>query len=94
MIEKKQNYPAYTAPDEGIKSQKVSMYLTYEQILEIASLIYYLNKVLARVPKWLGGIRLTEYLRALHKGIHDSCVNCCLSLEEKDRMEKKGGVHE
>jgi hypothetical protein len=90
MVEKPVNYPAYTAQSEGIKAQKVTMFMTYEQALEIASLIYYINKVLAWLPKWLGGIRLDEYARALHKSIHDSCVNCCLSLEEKDRMEKDG----
>lgn len=91
MIEKNTNYPAYTPQNETILSQKVTVFMSYEQLIEIASIFFYLNRVLARIPKWLGGIRLNEYTRALHKSIHDSCVNCCLSLEEKERFEREGG---
>jgi hypothetical protein len=31
---------------------------------------------------------LTESVRALHKAIHDSAINCALSLEERERNER------
>lgn len=91
MIEKAGKYPAYVNENEKLKSHKALVSLDYEQILEIACVFYYVNVVLAKIPRWLGGIRLTERARALHKSIHDAAVNCCMSLEEADRYEREGG---
>lgn len=91
MIEKTRNYPSYENTDEKIMARKVSLYFTYEQLLAIANIFFYVNKVSARLPRWLGGLRFDEKIRALHKSIHDSCINCCMSLEEMDRFEKEGG---
>jgi hypothetical protein len=91
LIEKYRSYPAYEEKNEDKLAQKVTMFLTYEQVLEIANVIYYVNLALARVPRWLGGIRLSADKRALHKSLHDSAVNCLLSLDEKARYEKEGG---
>ena len=91
MIEKYRSYPAYEEKNEDKLQQRVTMFFTYEQVLEIANIIYYINLALARVPRWLGGIRLSADKRALHKSLHDSAINCLLSLDEKARYEKEGG---
>lgn len=91
MIEKGHNYPAYSVPSEALNSHKAMVSLSYEQMLEIANVMYYVDKVSASLPGLFGGIRLDERLRGLHKAIHNSAINCCLSLEEADRVEKEGG---
>ena len=91
MIEKGVDYPVYGSEGEEstLLARKALVSYTYEQLLELANVMYYVNKKLA--GKWFGGIRLDEKKRALHKGIHDAAVNCCLSLEEMDRFEATGG---
>lgn len=89
MIEKKVNYPAYQARNEKVLAMKATVYFDAEQILEIANIFYYVNLVLAKLPRFLGGIKLPEKQRALHKSIHDAAVNCVLSLEEHERCEKE-----
>jgi len=88
MIEKRRNYPAYEQPDKKLSSKKALVSLTYDEILEIANVFYYINAV--RVPKIFGGIGFSEDLRALHLKIHNSVVNAALSLEEFSRIEKDG----
>lgn len=98
MIEKSGSYPVYFKPEErrGIESHKALVALTYEQILEIANVMFYFDNILARRPKLFGGVKVDDKAHALHKVIHNSCVNCCLSLEEADRVAKEGtgGQHE
>jgi hypothetical protein len=94
MIEKAVKYPAYAPQEVKMLSHKVSICLTYEQIIEIASVFYYVNLVLARLPRWLGGLKLDESKRVLHKAIHNAAVNCCLSLEEKYHFEQEGGKND
>lgn len=93
MIEKNGTYPVYFCPDErkGVRSHKALVSLTYAQILEIANVIFYFDKVIASRPKLFGGLRIDEETAVLHKSIHNAAVNCCLSLEEVDRCEKEGG---
>jgi len=90
LIEKKRKYPAYEQPDPKLFQKKALVSLTYEQILEIANVFYYINTSLAKLPKFFGVPKLDEAHRALHKAIHDCAVNCCLSLEEAARIEKVG----
>jgi hypothetical protein len=92
MIEKAVAYPVYQAQNKNLIEQKVMLSLTYAQILEIACVFFYVNSVLAKLPKWLGGIKLDEEKRALHKAIHNAAVNCALSLEENDRLKQSGGL--
>lgn len=94
MVEKHGKYPVYMVPEERkcVASHKAMLCLTYEQILEIANVMYYVDKVSASLPGLFGGIRLDEKARSLHKSLHDAAVNCCLSLEEADRVEKEGGT--
>jgi len=94
VIERKINYPAYLQKDLNILQQKVAMYLSYEQILEMANIFYYINKVAMSLPRFLGGIRPLESVRILHKSIHDAAINCCMSLEDKSRYEKAGSTNE
>ena len=89
MIEKKVNYPACQARNEKVLAMKATVYFDAEQILEIANVFYYVNLVQAKLPGFLGGIKLSEAKRALHKSIHDAAVNCVLSLEEYERCEKE-----
>jgi hypothetical protein len=91
MLEKSAKYPAYECTDESVMTRKATVVLSYEQILEVASIFYYVNKALASLPRWLGGIKLSDRARALHKSIHDAAINCALSLEEMHRFEKEGG---
>lgn len=90
MIETGRNYPAYTptAPDKA--EQRVTTSFTYGQLVEIANIFYFINKVLA--SKILGGIRLDALQRAMHKSIHDSAVNCAISLEEKFKLQEGPNV--
>lgn len=90
MDETGKKYPAYRVRDERVNSRKCLMSLNYEQILEIASVFYYVNK-LADNRFFNRGLRLDEHARSLHKSIHDAAINCCLSLEEADRCEREGG---
>lgn len=92
MIQSRGSYPVYQAEDEKLKAQTVIMTLDYEQIMEIANIFYHVNKWLARIPRILGGVRLTQPIRALHASIHESCIRCCISLEEARRLEEKEGL--
>jgi hypothetical protein len=89
MIEKAGSYPVYFPPEHVALSQKVLMSLTYEQTLEIANVFYFVNK---QANKLFSGLKLDERQRVLHKAIHNSAINCCLSLEEAARAEKEGGI--
>jgi len=93
MIEKNGIYPVYFCPDEraAVQSHKALISFSYAQILEIANVIFYFDKVIISRPKLFGGLRIDENTAALHKAIHNAAVNCCLSLEEADRAEKEGG---
>jgi len=91
MIEQSVRYPAYKSPDEKLNSHKALVSLTYAQILEIANVMYYVDRVSASLPGLFGGIRLDATARSLHKSVHDAAVNCCLSLEEAHRFETEGG---
>jgi len=86
MIERSGKYPVYAASNPKITDQRVTTTFTYEQLIEIANIFYFVNKVLA--GKLFGGIRLTENVRSIHKAIHDSAINCALSLEERERNER------
>jgi hypothetical protein len=94
MIEKAgETYPVYVCPKEreGVQSHKALLALSYEQILEVANVMFYFDNVMGHRSRFLGGVRLDEKVRALHTSIHNAAVNCCLSLEEADRCEKEGG---
>lgn len=88
MIEKAVRYPAYEPSDPSVLPRKAMLSLSYEQILEVANVFFFVNKHLA--GKIFGGIRLSEKQRVLHKAVHDAAVNCCISLEEYNRIEKEG----
>jgi len=92
MLESPQNKLPYSQKKEEILGRKAMLALDYEQILEIANIVYYVNKTLAKVPKWLGGVRLSAESRALHKTIHDACINCCISLEAQYDCEQRGDL--
>lgn len=87
MIEKGGKYPAYEG-NKNLNDQKVMLSMSYESLLELANVLYYVNKVCASIPRIFGGIKLSHRSRALHKLAHDSIVNCALSLEEKFRFEQ------
>jgi len=89
MIEKGGKYPVYEG-NNNLNDNKVMLTLSYETLVELANVLFYVNKVVASIPRFLGGIRLGERARALHKLAHDSIVNCVLSIEEKHRFEQGG----
>jgi hypothetical protein len=91
MFQRHGKYPVYVTKDEKVLTDKVIMTFDFEQLIEIANVFFYVNWVLSHIPKWLGGIRLSEYKKAVHKSIHDAAYNACLSLEEKRRFEAEGG---
>jgi len=102
MIEKAGNYPVYEEKDEKLLTHKALVSMDFEQMLEIANIFYYINKVIAVSSRFSRAFRLffglphlalNEAKRALHKSIHDSMVNCCKSLEEAERCEREGGKH-
>jgi hypothetical protein len=83
MVQTPGTYPVYSAPEKYL-SKKVKIILDYEQVLEIANALYYLNTnagFFARKPK------LTTAQRALHKSIHDCAINVCLSLELEEEIK-------
>lgn len=88
MVESGKVYPVYRAPSVTCGERKVRMILDYEQVLEIANVFFFVNKRVANRP--FTGLVLGQDKRELHKRIHDAAVNCCLSLEEQDRIEREG----
>ena len=94
MIEKGGKYPAYQCRDEKFLTAKAMISLDLEQIIEIANIFFYVNAVLDRLPKWLGGIKFTERIRGIHKTIHDAAVNCAISVEESQRFKQDGGTRD
>ena len=93
MIETNGTYPVYFCPEErkSVLSDKALLALSYEQILEVANIIYYFDNVIASRSRLFGGLRISEQVANLHRSIHNAAVNCCLSLEEADRVENEGG---
>lgn len=92
MIEQSGKFP-YAVQDPKVLERKALVTLDAEQLVEIANVFYYVNKYLARVPKFLGGVDLSGK-REIHKSIHDCVVNCVLSLEELERVSKVTGGKE
>jgi len=90
MIQKSGTYPVYGPTDPKKLEQRVTVSLTYGQLVEIANVFFYMNKVLA--GKWYSGVKLDENTRALHKAIHDAAVNCAISLEEKFKLQEEPNV--
>ena len=86
MQETGRAYPVYTPSNPAMADQRVMSSFTYGQLVEIANLFYYANKVLA--GKMIGGIKLDEAKRSMHKAIHDSAVNCAISMEEKFKLQE------
>jgi hypothetical protein len=88
LIEKAKKYPAYAPCDPSALTRKAMLSLTLEQVIEIANVFLFVNEHIAN--RFLSGVALDENKRAIHKSIHDSAVNCALSLEEFHRMDKPG----
>jgi len=84
MMEKSGTYPAYESTDPKLTDLRVTTSFTYRQMLEIANVFFMVNKVSIK------GVALDEIKRSLHKSIHDSAVNCVISLEEKNRLAMGG----
>jgi hypothetical protein len=86
MIQNNRNYPAYKMLDSSYKSRSVSVTCSYAQAVEIANIFYYVNKL----PKWLGGLKLSDELWALHNSIHNAHVNAALSIEALIHIDNGG----
>jgi hypothetical protein len=86
MIQKAGTYPVYEPVDLKNLEQRVMVSFTYGQLVEIANVFYYFNKVLA--GKWYSNVKLDETKRSLHKAIHDAAVNCAISLEEQFKLRE------
>lgn len=86
MIQKSGTYPVYAPTNPSLVEQRVTTSFTYGQIVEIANVFYYFNKILA--GKWYSGVKLDETRRSMHKAIHDSAVNCAISMEEKINLQE------
>jgi len=83
-MEKGGTYPAYESTDLKLADLRVTTTFTYRQMLEIANVFFVVNKVPIK------GVVLDGTMRSLHKSIHDSAVNCVISLEEKNRLASGG----
>lgn len=88
MIEQ-QHFPFYLPENPSLRSRRVSLMLTYEQIIATASALALLQKILS-----MGKIRrsffdplLSDAEKALQTAVHNSCINCALSLEEYAKGE-------
>lgn len=92
MLETTKKYPFYKNDDKEIAKKTAMVSMTYAQLIEIANIFYFVNTCLDKIPRIFGGLRFIETVRALHKQVHDSAINVCLSLEaaELDKKEKGG----
>jgi hypothetical protein len=87
MVEQNR-FPAYTAEDPALLKKRVSLMLTYEQVLMVASSLALLHEYISiknPVKKALFNPMLSESEKSLQTGIHNACINCALSLEELEK---------
>lgn len=90
MREVPKKFPPYQLHNNSILQKSVMVSLDVEQVLEIANVFYHINRFLPRLPRFLGGLRLSEASRALHKSIHDAAINCAISMEKSAEFDKQG----
>lgn len=84
MISQK-HFPAYLPEKDVPLSKRVSLMLTYEQVVAIASALIALDKLNHR---FFTGLHMVEAELALHENIHNACVNCAISIEGYERSDK------
>jgi len=87
MQESTKSYPFYSEEDKKVLPSTALVTFTYAELLEIANIFYYVNKL--RIPRLFGGICFTEPIRVLHHKIHNAAVNCCKSLKAAHDFAEK-----
>jgi hypothetical protein len=90
MVEQK-FFPTYLPENPEHRTKRVSLMLTYEQVLMIASSLALLHSlILSRNPfiRWFFKPLISETELSTQTSIHNSCINCALSFEE--HMKESG----
>jgi hypothetical protein len=89
MIEQ-QHFPAYLPDSATLLKKRVSLMLTYEQILMVASCFALLHSlILSRNPFVRLFFRplMTDSELSAQTAIHNSCINAALSFEEFEKSK-------
>lgn len=88
MVEQS-SYPYFKAENPEWKSKRLSLMLTYEQTLEIASALALLHSMLSSNPLSLLFSRpiVDPSELSLQSRIHQACINAALSFEEYERSK-------
>lgn len=76
------HYPVYQPESPELRHSRVSLMLTYEQILAAASAIHVVHE---QSKKLFSNVHLTEKEVALNLSVERACVNCALSIEARER---------
>jgi hypothetical protein len=76
------HYPVYQPDSSDIRQSRVSLMLTYEQILAAASAIHVVHE---QSRKLFSGVHLTDKEVALNLSVEHACINCALSIEARER---------
>ena len=93
MVEQK-HFPAYAPEDPALLKKRVSLMLTYEQVLMVASSLVLLHQYIDMrnpVKKAFFNPMVSDSELSLQTAIHNACINCAFSMEE---LEKSRGSNE
>jgi len=91
-MREQQTFPFYLPDHPDLNSRRVSLMLTYEQIVATASALALLQKILSmgKIRRSFYDPMLSDHEKSLQTAVHNSCINCALSLEEHAKGEKHG----
>lgn len=76
-------YPHFAPAVEKAKGSHAFGTFSYDQYLEIANLLYFVNEHVSKKTLFRRNpLILNAEKRSMHKEIYDACTATCLSLEE------------
>ena len=82
------SFPFYTSDDPDLSKKRVSLLLTYEQILLVAStlaLFQHLHTSLNLLKRWFFRAIITDEEIESQTVVHNACINCALSMEAREK---------
>lgn len=91
MVEQR-NFPAYRPENPKMRNNRVSLMLTYSQVLMIASALRLLDSMIHEknpVSRLFSSPLITEEEFGELESIHNSCINCALGQEAYSRSKEK-----